>query len=43
LAAAGPRVAPSRFIAPSLTPREGIWQKVRRALVGDQAALDERS
>jgi hypothetical protein len=43
LASASPRVAPSAFVPPSLTPRQGLWQKVRRALVGDQAALDERS
>jgi putative secretion ATPase (PEP-CTERM system associated) len=43
LASASPRVAPSPFVPPSLTPRQGLWQKVRRALVGDQTALDERS
>jgi general secretion pathway protein A len=43
LASASPRVGPGAFVPPSLTPRQGLWQKVRRALVGDQAALDERS
>jgi putative secretion ATPase (PEP-CTERM system associated) len=43
LASSAPRVGSSAFVPPSLTPRQGLWQKVRRALVGDQAALDERS
>jgi putative secretion ATPase (PEP-CTERM system associated) len=43
LASAAPRVVPSAFEPPTLTPREGFWHKVRRAIVGDQAALDERT
>jgi general secretion pathway protein A len=42
LVSASPRVGPSAFVPPPLTPRQGLWQKVRRVLVGDEAALDER-
>jgi putative secretion ATPase (PEP-CTERM system associated) len=45
IGAGPPRItmAPTAFSAPPLAPRRGFWQKVRRALVGTEPALDERS
>jgi hypothetical protein len=36
------RLAAAPF-TPTLAPRHGFWQRVRRALVGDEAAVEERS
>ncbi len=36
-------LAAAPFTPPALTRRDGLWQRVRRALVGDEATLEERS
>jgi putative secretion ATPase (PEP-CTERM system associated) len=37
------RLAAAPFTPRALAPRQGFWHRVRRALVGDEAVLDERS
>src|SRR5215211_2813595 len=37
------QMAAAPFHPPALARRQGFWQRVRRALVGDEAMLDERS
>jgi general secretion pathway protein A len=47
LAAGGPasqqRLAATPFTPRALAPRQGLWQRVRRVLVGGEAAIEERS
>jgi hypothetical protein len=37
------RLAAAPFTPPALAPRASFWGRVRRALVGDEATVEERS
>jgi general secretion pathway protein A len=37
------RLAAAPFTPPALAPRAGFWGRVRRAIVGDETAIEERS